>query len=230
MCSKELKMHLLDLILKNKSVLFGAFSNKITKQDKSETWKKIHEEAVASGVFQNKPWGYIRDAFWPNIKKSAMFKVDNARRTGSEGGKKCILTEIDQKVLEILSKDAPDVIGLPVTESMEVSKQNPTENVETVVEQSVEDDDSQQQKENRTPRRQMFSCTETKRKQPKFDNENIYRLREEKLLLEIAGLKKDNIKKDLETQNLKLKNQLLEKLVSDGCGKQDNLQKLFELT
>lgn len=39
-------------------------------------------------------------------------KVDNARKTGSGGGKTAILTELDNLVLDIIGKESPCILGL----------------------------------------------------------------------------------------------------------------------
>lgn len=52
--------------------------------------------------------------------------MDNAKRTGTAGGKKCQLNDIDNLVLEIIGKHSPIVKGLGVADSMGEAKELPT--------------------------------------------------------------------------------------------------------
>lgn len=67
---KEGKITFLKSVLESKEVLFGAFSDTLTKELKTRKWKSIHEEAVALGIVPaNKDYVYTRDTYWQNLKK-----------------------------------------------------------------------------------------------------------------------------------------------------------------
>lgn len=67
------KALILQEIRDKKDVLFGSFSDKLTKQEKVECWKTIHQKSASLGlVAPDKDWAYSRDVFWQNLKKSTM--------------------------------------------------------------------------------------------------------------------------------------------------------------
>lgn len=60
-------------IRESKEVLFAAFSDKCTKEDKVKAWKGVHETASALGVVPaTKDFTYTRDTLWQNLKKNTM--------------------------------------------------------------------------------------------------------------------------------------------------------------
>lgn len=84
MCSKQIilerKMQFLTKIQENKHILFGAFSDKLRKQDKIEKWKELTKVAQSiSLVSAEKDWTYVRDTVWQNFKKSAMVSATSIR-------------------------------------------------------------------------------------------------------------------------------------------------------
>ncbi|XP_050292780.1 uncharacterized protein LOC126733499 [Anthonomus grandis grandis] len=114
----EIKMQFLTKIKENKEILFGAFSDRLKKQDKVEKWKEITQVAQSICLVSvEKDWTYVRDTVWQNLKKSAMPKIDNAKKTGTCG--KDMLTEIDKMILDIVGKKSPIICGLGVSESFE---------------------------------------------------------------------------------------------------------------
>jgi hypothetical protein len=67
------KMLILKEIRENRDVLFGSFSEKLTKKDKNACWQEIHKKCSSLGlVAPNKDWSYTRDVFWQNLKKATM--------------------------------------------------------------------------------------------------------------------------------------------------------------
>ena len=67
------KLTLIKLIKEKKNVLFGAFSSTLTKIDKCNAWKEIHQTASALNlVGAERDWPYTRDVLWQNIKKAAV--------------------------------------------------------------------------------------------------------------------------------------------------------------
>lgn len=73
---KEGKITFLKHILEAKDTLFGAFSDKLTKEDKTKTWKAMHEKALALGIVPcNKDYIYTRDTYWQNLKKYTMVSL-----------------------------------------------------------------------------------------------------------------------------------------------------------
>ncbi|XP_050513065.1 uncharacterized protein LOC126888722 [Diabrotica virgifera virgifera] len=127
------KIMILKEIRDKKAILFGSFSDKLTKKDKIECWKTVHQKSTSLGLVPpNKDWTYSRDVFWQNLKKTTMKKVDNRRKTGSGGGTDSKFTEMDNVVLDILGPDNPILCSLGISETWE---QDP-ENVEQEIENS----------------------------------------------------------------------------------------------
>lgn len=50
------KLSVLQKIKQEKSVLFGSFSNDLTKQKKCEKWKEVTDLAESLGLVRGKPW------------------------------------------------------------------------------------------------------------------------------------------------------------------------------
>jgi hypothetical protein len=67
---RKLKLCVLNKIKENKRVLFGAFCDTLSKADKCKAWKEINDYALSLGLVPaNKEWTYIRDVWWPNVRK-----------------------------------------------------------------------------------------------------------------------------------------------------------------
>jgi len=64
-----------------------------------------------------KPYAYLRDAIWPNLRTRTLSKIDKAKRTGEEPQE---FDGLDEMVREILGKESPTVVGLNVLESLTV--------------------------------------------------------------------------------------------------------------
>lgn len=68
--NRKIKLCVLTKIKDKKKLLFGAFSNHITKDIKMNEWRSISDYAKSIGVIpQNKEWSYLRDVWWPNVRK-----------------------------------------------------------------------------------------------------------------------------------------------------------------
>ena len=68
------KIIILQKIRDFKKILFGVFSPELTKQTKTEEWKKIDSfDALSTVVIsQEKDFVYVRDTYWPNIKRTTI--------------------------------------------------------------------------------------------------------------------------------------------------------------
>lgn len=76
--AKDLKSAMLQKIKENKDILFGQFSDTLTKKDKSEGWKEMFEFAISIGaVKKERGWEYVRDTFWPNLRRATMVSINN---------------------------------------------------------------------------------------------------------------------------------------------------------
>ncbi|CAH1114879.1 unnamed protein product [Psylliodes chrysocephalus] len=121
-------MQFLNKIKENIDILFGAFSDKQRKQDKIEKWKEMAIMAQSICLLPtDKDWTYVRDTMWQNLNKTAMLKIDNAKKTGTGG--MGMLTEVDNMVLEIIGKESPVICGLGVAESFEKHQKHSCETI-----------------------------------------------------------------------------------------------------
>jgi hypothetical protein len=68
--TNEVKFFVLDKILTKKEVLFGKFSDKLTKQDKVNAWKEVFESVQCLNAFPGKDYTYLRDVFYQNSRKT----------------------------------------------------------------------------------------------------------------------------------------------------------------
>lgn len=80
MNSRQMQMHdklcVLKQINDRKNILFGAFSDKLTKKDKQSAWTEVLIFAQSLGVVpQQKGWEYVRDVVWQNLKKGTMVSI-----------------------------------------------------------------------------------------------------------------------------------------------------------
>uniref|UniRef100_A0A8D8ZXA8 Regulatory protein zeste n=1 Tax=Cacopsylla melanoneura TaxID=428564 RepID=A0A8D8ZXA8_9HEMI len=107
------KMLVLERILENKELLLGQFSSTVSHITKERAWADILEVAQSVGLAGHaRDWTFARDKLWGSWKSRTMRKRDNARATGTGGGKEAIMDEVDAKILDILCKDSPAVDGL----------------------------------------------------------------------------------------------------------------------
>ncbi|XP_050516375.1 uncharacterized protein LOC126891236 [Diabrotica virgifera virgifera] len=210
------KIILLKEIRDKTAILFGSFSDKLTKKDKIECWKTVHQKSTSLGLVPpNKDWTYSRDVFWQNLKKTTMKKVDNRRKTGSGGGTDSKFTEMDNVVLDILGPDNPILCSLGISETWEQDPEN--------VEQEIENSNHLQDHgaTNKIKNTNVFISTGSssvptascaKRKKSKISNENdpideaLIDLKKKKLQHQIEILAKESCLKTLEI--LKLEREL----------------------
>lgn len=47
-------------------------------------------------------------------------KIDNKKQTGSGGGPDCKFTDTDQLIIDIIGRESPTIIGLPITETWQM--------------------------------------------------------------------------------------------------------------
>lgn len=93
----EEKLLFLQEIKARKSVLFGKFSDIITRDSKLKEWAAIKQVLVTHNVqiATEKDLSYLRDVAWPNLKRYTIEKVDKKKKTGSDGGYEMKLSQID---------------------------------------------------------------------------------------------------------------------------------------
>uniref|UniRef100_A0A915HQC2 Uncharacterized protein n=1 Tax=Romanomermis culicivorax TaxID=13658 RepID=A0A915HQC2_ROMCU len=111
----------LDLIYSKENILFGSFSDTLTKEDKTAAWKSIVDDRAQIYGFNpvptGKPWSHIRDSIWPKFKNYTMRNRDAKQKTGEPGGADVKYSKIDLKVLDIIGSKSPAVEGLNVPEA-----------------------------------------------------------------------------------------------------------------
>lgn len=77
MTTKQNKMlkqiSFLQNILENKDVLFGKFTNSLTRATKQEKWTQVTNFAIALGLITNdKDYTFVRDNTWGNMRKKTL--------------------------------------------------------------------------------------------------------------------------------------------------------------
>ncbi|RXG56974.1 hypothetical protein Avbf_13001 [Armadillidium vulgare] len=231
--NRKLKLCILAKIKENKKILFGAFSDSISKKSKVEAWKQVTSYAHSlGGIPAEKDFTYVRDIWWPNIRKTAITRKDNITRTGTGGGADCKLTDVDEEVLTIIGKDSASICGLDVLESMEevlsseqyepelilieetsvASRNLPTESVPSTSTCQPAECEKPPSSSTYTTKSSEISLgtsrTSDFRRNPQkkadFDNASLYR---KKLELTVSILEKENYLKSLEI--LKLEKELM---------------------
>ncbi len=55
-----------------------------------------------------KPYAYLRDVIWPNLRTRTLAKMDKSKRTGEEPQE---FDSFDSLVQEILGRESPTVLG-----------------------------------------------------------------------------------------------------------------------
>lgn len=186
------KLLFLSNVKDKKNLLFGKFSNELTRENKQKAWKdivdilKVHNVALA----KEKDLSYFRDTVWPNLKRYTVEKRDKKAKTGAEGGSKVRWTDVDAFVLDIIGPDSPGIMGLPITETWDEGQDPDAENRPLSVINSIEID--------QPTKRKAFDDSNgtTKRKRLLDDFTNEFK---EKKLRKI----------DLEIENLELRNEAL---------------------
>ncbi|XP_047998347.1 uncharacterized protein LOC125235802 [Leguminivora glycinivorella] len=118
MSQNDSKITVLQLIRDKKDILFGSFRDRLTKDKNIAEWKNVSNLALSLGLVPvGNDYTYVRDTFYLNLKISTLSKRDDARKTGTGGGKKIILTPTDELILEIIGKDSPILDGINVEAS-----------------------------------------------------------------------------------------------------------------
>lgn len=75
--NKNLKqVGFLQKVLENKDVLFGKFTNEITRNTKQDKWTEMRNYAVSLGLITcDKDYSFVRDNTWGNIRKKTMVSL-----------------------------------------------------------------------------------------------------------------------------------------------------------
>ncbi len=118
-------LEILNQILENKHLLFGSFDSvaesgeNITKELKNVKWKEILVFGQSQGFtwLLGKDYTYLRDQWWSNLKQNTLRKMDRKQPTGEGGGKEILLTEVEERVLDIIGAESATVHGLGEQES-----------------------------------------------------------------------------------------------------------------
>ncbi|XP_049302136.1 uncharacterized protein LOC125775520 [Bactrocera dorsalis] len=124
----EKKLAVLNVIKEKKSILFASFkNNRVNKLDKQAAWEDVLKKAQSLQLASaQKTWTYARDSLFGLWKSRTMRKRDNARNTGSGGGKEKVMDEADLAILDILESDSAVVDGLNLPESYGNSENLPS--------------------------------------------------------------------------------------------------------
>ncbi|XP_049306219.1 uncharacterized protein LOC125777788 [Bactrocera dorsalis] len=124
----EKKLAVLNVIKEKKSILFASFkNNRVSKLDKQAAWEDVLKKAQSLQLASaQKTWTYARDSLFGLWKSRTMSKRDNARNTGSGGGKDKVMDEADLAILDILESDSAVVDGLNLPESYGNSENLPS--------------------------------------------------------------------------------------------------------
>ena len=125
-------------------------------------------------------------------------KIDNRKQSGAGGGIEFIFNEIDNIVLEIVGKESPVILGLPVSESLEASTSQDTSDLNA---SDIGLHDTGIETEEHV---EMISdpSTSKKRSKKRTNEDPLFELKKLKLELQVEFLKKDLYLKDLEIMKL----------------------------
>nr|CAD7403018.1 unnamed protein product [Timema cristinae] len=97
--------------------------NTLTQKEKEKEWSEVLVKAQSLQLAgADKKWMFARDQLWGLWKCRALAKRDNAKKTGSGGGKDKVFDEVDQAIFEILKSNVVvlDGLGLPESQSEEI--------------------------------------------------------------------------------------------------------------
>lgn len=76
MSKNDNKITVLQLIRDKKDILFGAFTDKLSKDKKIEEWKIILSTCQSLGLVPpGKDYAYVRDTFYSNLKRSTLVSI-----------------------------------------------------------------------------------------------------------------------------------------------------------
>lgn len=109
----DTKLAFLEAVKERKEILFGKFSNEIENVLKRQAWEELLEKAKSLNIVAgHRDWTFVRDSVFGVWKTRTLEKRDNAGRTGTAGGRKYVLNEIDHAILDIIGNESPSVSGL----------------------------------------------------------------------------------------------------------------------
>uniref|UniRef100_A0A915IS12 Regulatory protein zeste n=1 Tax=Romanomermis culicivorax TaxID=13658 RepID=A0A915IS12_ROMCU len=127
--SDDVRLKFLAKVQENKDVLFGQFSDKLTKKDKIEKWTMIlnYMRAINYPLPPNADFTYIRDTVWQNFRKRVQGKYFRLKLEASTDGAgpaddpapgvdhhsrndSVVFNEVEKNVLEILALDTTNLI------------------------------------------------------------------------------------------------------------------------
>lgn len=96
--SDEAKISLLEKIFEKKDLLFGPFTEQITRQGRIEEWQRLYEYALIIGYKfpENSDFSYLRDTVWPNFRKRT-----EKKRTFAQFNEQVMFNKVDEIVLKI---------------------------------------------------------------------------------------------------------------------------------
>ncbi|KAJ8892071.1 hypothetical protein PR048_004647 [Dryococelus australis] len=213
---KQCKVAVRQKIKENKNILFGAFSDKLSKNDKQVVWTYVSNLAHSLGLLpQEKGWEYVRVVLWQNWKKVIMVSSITSKVVVSKLHK--TITELtmarDHIILEIVGKDSPLVTSLGVQEiwqsqdatscSMinEITVQPSVESGLPELSATEEQRDSSNSPVDSTHETSNVLPTKRKHSKPK-ENEATNDFLEKKRMLQLEYLKLQNYKTKLEILKL----------------------------
>jgi uncharacterized radical SAM superfamily Fe-S cluster-containing enzyme len=84
----QLRENFVKLVQVDKETLFGKLTNNVTDAMKLAKWEEIRLKMVAAGdkLLEKKDASYVRSTYWQNVRKKAVEKWDESKKTGREGG------------------------------------------------------------------------------------------------------------------------------------------------
>ena len=114
MLSKQQKLLLAQLVKEHKMIVLAPFSSTVTKKVKQESWEKIQKQlnGVGANIDNAKT---LRDVLWVNIRRAALTKVSESKKTGAGGSGE--LTELDETVFDVLGRENANIEPMKVEDS-----------------------------------------------------------------------------------------------------------------
>lgn len=98
MLTHEQKIQMVKQISRNKEILFARSNPCVSKKDKCDIWEFIRQDLLRMGA-DVKDYSHLRDNEWPNMKRAALKRLQDAARDGVPFVPKSVLDEVALEIV-----------------------------------------------------------------------------------------------------------------------------------